>query len=212
MVVKQHKTWHRKIFTYARLIHIYVSTLLFGLLVFFCISGITLNHRWYGSNNHNSFQETPLTDRLYNEWALNQSESWTPNLNRINHYFMDSYRFPPAHNIEIDPSTWEIILDFNVPAGYATAIISEPEKRISLETERGGTLAMINDLHKGRYSGAVWFWLLDVSAALITLFAITGIIILFQGKKNKKIGVFLSVLGILTPVFLFLIFVPNIGV
>ena len=213
MTVKRKSTWVRTGFAYARLIHIYISTLLFGLVIFFCITGITLNHRWYGPSTVTNERVILLSPTQITAWSLRKKETepWNPNLNRIHTYFKEQLNFPNTHSIDLDNEAREIILEFKVPAGFATAIISEPEAKVYLDTEQGEVLGILNDLHKGRHSGTVWFWLIDISAALMTLFAITGMVIIFQGKKNRRSGILLAVLGALTPFVLYISFVPSIS-
>lgn len=209
MAARKNKNGRRKFFSFSRAVHVYTSTYLFGLLLFFCLSGITLNHRWYGSDATSTLNEIPLNSDLLDRWGLADENSWRPNLNEIGQYFNDAYDFGAAHSIDIDEDYREVVLNFKVPAGFAMAIVSARDKNIILEIERGAVLGVLNDLHKGRHSGSVWFWLIDVSAGLMCIFAITGMIILFQGKKFRMSGSLLAFFGLATPICIYLFFVPK---
>lgn len=201
----------RRFFTFARLLHIYISTFLFGLLVFFCLTGITLNHRWYGDSDKSDHKTILLSDIQIMEWGLDKKNNWKPELSKINNYFNLAHGFPHAHRIDIDDANKELHFDFKVPAGFANAVIQASDKTLHLEREQGGFLSIVNALHKGRYSGKTWFWIIDISAIVMMIFSITGIIILFHGKKHRIGGSILTILGIATPFFLYLLFVPNVG-
>ena len=51
-----------------------------------------------------------------------------------------------------------------------------------------GFLAVINDLHKGRDTGPAWSALIDVSAVLMTLISLTGLVLLFYLKLRRVPG------------------------
>jgi len=208
---KPSKAWRRKAFSYTRLIHIYTSTLLFGLLVFFCVTGITLNHRWYGHEDSVSIQEIDLSEDLIVDWKISGIKDWYPDISEISNFIRVNYELPQAHSVDIDKEVGEILLDYKVPAGFATVTIVAPERLMIIEREKGSTIGVLNDLHKGRHSGQFWFWLIDLSAVLMTIFGITGMIILFQGKKNRCSGLILFIAGAISPWVFVLLFVPNLG-
>jgi hypothetical protein len=79
-----------------------------------------------------------------------------------------------------------------------------------LEYRTGDTLSVINDLHKGRHSGAVWSWVIDISAFLMIFFALTGYVIMFQNKKHRRLAVVFSIAGLISPIVLYLLFVPRV--
>lgn len=192
--------------------HVYCSTFLFTLLVFFSISGIFLNHRWYDqTRNKENFSEQPISIDQIEKWRLRSDEEWNPDTTLISEFLAKNYSFGPPNSIELDADSGEIIFEYKVPAGYAVVIIDTQIELLSLEIQEGSTIGVLNDLHKGRNSGLVWSWVIDISAGLMCLFAITGVIILFQGKKYKMPGLISVAAGILTPLILYLVFVPKVG-
>ena len=227
---KRNSALKKEIFSFSRLLHVYLSTFLLSLLVLFSITGITLNHRWYDSqNNQESLIERSLTSLQIEDWLLvsseqnlqsnknnqsnrnNQSINWEPDLTRITRDLRQEFHLPIPASVELESEFQEVILDFKVPAGFATFTLSFIDKRLVLEQEKGSVIGILNDLHKGRHSGVGWSWVLDVSAVLIVVFSITGFIILFQGKKHRKGGVVSFALGTLTPYLIYLFLVPIIG-
>lgn len=207
----------KEIFSFSRLIHVYLSTFLFSLLVLFAATGITLNHRWYDSkSNIESRSSHSISQSQLTQWSLEmdektESSSWNPDLTKITEYISHQFGLPLASDIEIDREYREILLNYKVPAGYATVTIAGSEKQIILEKEKGSFFGVINDLHKGRYSGISWSWLIDISAILMIIFSVTGLIILFQGKKYKKIGIISFCMGTITPYLVYLFSVPSFG-
>lgn len=201
-----------KVLKASRWLHIYCSTALFALLIFFCITGIWLNHRWYDQDNYQQqYAEHEITDELHLAWGLPVQEHWAPDTTAITRYLGDGYGLKGPASMDIDQDLNELVIEYKVPAGFASVMIIGEERLIIIETETGSAVGILNDLHKGRNSGSVWSWLIDLCAALMMLFAITGMIILFQGKKYRREGMISALAGILTPLILYFLFVPSIG-
>ena len=58
-----------------------------------------------------------------------------------------------------------------------------------------GAVAIINDLHKGRDTGPLWSWVIDLSAALMVFVSITGIVLIFYLKRKRMSGIITAVAG-----------------
>jgi len=71
---------------------------------------------------------------------------------------------------------------------------SSPLLGFCLET-RNGLVAVLNDLHKGRDSGRGWSVVIDVSAVLLTLVSLTGLLLLFFVYKRRTSGLILAAAG-----------------
>jgi len=64
-----YKALKKALFAYSRLLHVYLSTFLLTLLILFSITGITLNHRWYDSDNNKENRiEKEITTELKKRW------------------------------------------------------------------------------------------------------------------------------------------------
>lgn len=205
------KKFNRELFKWSRWLHVYCSTALFGLLVFFSITGIFLNHVWYDSDsNKTSTEEITISEKQIEQWLLRkQDDDWNPDTKQIVDYLKQQFGLPTPSSIDLDAELGELVFEFQLPAGFATALFIGDEASFSFESEKGSLVGIMNDLHKGRHSGKVWGWLIDISAGLMVLFGITGMIILFQGKKFKVGGTISFVLGLVSPVLIYFLFVPR---
>ncbi|MBL4673768.1 MAG: PepSY-associated TM helix domain-containing protein [Arenicella sp.] len=192
----------------SRTLHVYCSTSLCILLIFFSVTGITLNHQWSLSADESADSDSRIIDGgLISEWVNqpeNEDDVWTPNIGLINRYLSEQYDLPVPKTIEIEQDLNEVVFEYRVPAGYASAILNVESRELIVETEAGSMLAVMNDLHKGRHSGWVWSWLIDISAAIMILFSVTGLIIVYQGRKYKRNGSLSIALGLLLPSLLYL--------
>ncbi|MES2316602.1 MAG: PepSY-associated TM helix domain-containing protein [Pseudomonadota bacterium] len=72
-------------------------------------------------------------------------------------------------------------------------------------TDRG-TISWLNDLHKGRNSGPVWSWFIDLFALACLVFSITGFFIMKLHAANRPSTWPVIGFGILLPVLLALLF------
>lgn len=204
------KKFNRELFKWSRWLHVYCSTALFGLLVFFSITGIFLNHVWYDSDsNKTNSEQISISDEQLSKWSLHESQNWSPDTKQISEFLKQQYGLPAPSSIDLDAELGELIFEFQMPAGFATALFNRGDSNFSLESEKGSLVGIMNDLHKGRHSGKIWGWLIDISAGLMVLFGLTGMIILFQGKKFKVGGTVSFVLGLISPLLIYFIYVPS---
>ena len=115
-------------------------------------------------------------------------------------------------SIDYLPDAGELTLDYPLPAGYAFVTVILEEQLVEVAYKKGSFIGLLNDLHKGRYSGKLWQWLIDISAGFMLLFSITGLVILLQNAKHRRLASWLVIMGTFTPVFLYFIAVPRITI
>jgi hypothetical protein len=192
----------RALYSTSRALHIYISTALFFLLILFCVSGIVLNHvDWLKNDKSNGHVTATIPAEL------NTLPSLYP---EIEAYLATQYSLTKVKSIEWEKEDALVMLDYPLPAGFAYAELDFTTGELNLDYQTGGFLSLIGDLHKGRYTGEVWSWVIDTSAVLMIIFAITGMIILFQNRKKRLAGIWITVLGIATPLVIYLCWVPQI--
>jgi hypothetical protein len=75
------------------------------------------------------------------------------------------------------------------------------------ETTDQGWISYLNDLHKGRNTGPVWFWFIDVFAVACLFFTGTGLVLLYLHARHRRSSWPLVGLGLLTPLIIALLFI-----
>lgn len=197
----------------SRILHIYFSSFLFTLLILFCITGVILNHLdWLdGTNNDGDIELNIPTDILDQISKREEMQLSNLPLNDLQTLFSDNYNLQNASSIEFDDDIGELIFDYQIPAGYAAAIVDLNENLITLEYRQGSSWSIMSDLHKGRHSGKAWSWVIDVSAILMIFFSITGILILFQNKKHRNRAILFVVIGTISPLLIYFLWVPRLS-
>ena len=195
----------RAIFSLSRWLHVYVSSALLGLVLLFAITGFTLNHAdWFDSRADAGVVEFPLPAELSR--ALQN----TPNDQvALLDYLAQSHGLDHPRSVEVDLDAEEISLDYPLPAGYAFVTVLLSDALMEIEYQNGTVIAWLNDLHKGRHTGAVWSWIIDGSALLMTLFALTGTIILLQNRKYRSAGCLSVLAGLVAPWLIALFWIPS---
>lgn len=195
----------RMFFSLSRLLHIYMSTALFSLLIFFSVTGITLNHLdWVSSKSTPQQFSGVLPESVMMSFAPPISEP-------VLAWFDQQHNLPTAKSIEWDEDANELMLDYAQPAGFAYVVVNTSDGHYFIDYQSGTFWQVANDLHKGRHSGPEWSWLIDISAVFMVLFSITGLIILWQNRPKRRVGIVLTLIGTVTPVLLFVGFVPYLS-
>ncbi|MEM7217288.1 MAG: PepSY-associated TM helix domain-containing protein [Pseudomonadota bacterium] len=190
-----------------RLIHLYTSAVLLASLAFFAVTGVALNHGWYGQDAAAESWSLPLDEPL--QAALGLPSQWSPDLTRLQAEISRRTTLGTPQRIEQFEDFEEISLEYDLIAGQALVLVTPAE--LSIEIDRGSWLAVLNALHKGRGSGGVWSAFIDVSAIGMLVFALTGFgIVLFNRQRRRQALVTLAA-GVLTPVLLYGVLTPGAG-
>ena len=101
----------------------------------------------------------------------------------------------------------QVTVTFKGPGYAADAVIDRKTARYDLTETRMGLVAILNDLHKGRDSGSVWATVIDVSAVLMMLLSITGLVLIFFLHKRLMLGLWILAGGTLAAGAIYLWFV-----
>jgi hypothetical protein len=100
----------------------------------------------------------------------------------------------------------EVYVSLPRAGGDAWLTIARDTGEITYERTDRGWISYLNDLHKGRNTGAVWRWFIDVFAAACLVFSLTGLVLLQLHSHNRPSTWPLVGLGLLAPVLLILLF------
>jgi len=203
------KTWSTKLAAAIRWLHIYLSLLGFTALLFFAVTGLTLNHpKWFGADTQRMRDFQGALDRAWLELP-NTSEDPALSVDRlavVEHLRSEHHLRGAVSEFRVDE--YECLVIFKGP-GYAADVIVNREQATYTATETVmGAVAIINDLHKGRDSGWVWSLVIDASAALTVLVSITGLALLFWLKRRRWSGLLTAVAGTIVLGLLYLWGVP----
>ena len=203
--MKRRSGW---LFQWARWLHLYTSTLFFCTLVFFCVTGIALNHDWYGAEPGIEGElELPLPIAVRQSLVLTEGD-WQPDLSALQRIVSAHTGLAVPQSIELYDDYGEVVLDYRVPEG--NALVTATADGAHIEYQLGSALALLNALHKSRDADRVWSAFVDLSAVAMLVFAATGMTILFQNPRRRRSALVTVGMGVATPIVLYLTFVPQV--
>ena len=189
----------RQLYSVLRWLHVYVSMLSFLTILFFAITGITLNHpEWtlgLTQTTEDFSGELPVSWRTGDVVAvLGVSEHL-----RAEHGVQGSLA-----DYRLDE--FEGSIAFRAPGYFADAFIDPDTGGYDLTVVQMGVVGVLNELHRGTDAGERWVWIIDIAGGLLALLAVTGLGLLLYLKKFRPSGLFAMAAGSAAVVMLILRF------
>ena len=198
--MKPAKRMRRILASWSRWLHIYLSMFGLAVILFFSITGLTLNHPdWFFDE-----QTIQSTGSLNTQW-LNQPGSPPADWDEYD-YSHEISKLEVAERLRAEHSLHGSVTDFLAfedecevtfqgPGYAATARIARESGDYTLDVTANDFVTIMNDLHKGRHTGTVWSWTIDASAIIGTLVAMSGFILIFFLKLRRRTGIITAVSG-----------------
>lgn len=188
---------------WSRWIHIYLSMISFVSLLFFAVTGLTLNHTaWFEDMQVTS----NATGSMTLAWVSSGDSSNVAKLEVVEYLRKQHHISGAVGEFAIDDE--QCTISFNGPGYTADVFIRREDGTYEVSETKTGIWGIMNDLHKGRDSGKGWSWLIDISAVLMVVVSLSGLLMLFFLKKKRVAGVLMIVLGGLAVLLVYLMLVP----
>lgn len=188
---------------WVRPLHAYSSMLMLFILLFFTLTGLTLNNRqWLPTPSISNAVELPLAENFS---GVVFTTATAEQQGQAVWQWLKKQQGLSGGELSVQWSADEslLMLDIKRPGGYTLVEVLPEEQAVWYENHSLGWMAVVNDLHMGRYSGKVWSWFIDVSAVVILLFTLTGFwLVLFHPKRRSR-TLLLSGFGTLLMVVLY---------
>lgn len=194
--------WRRRTASVSRWLHIYFSMVSFAIVFFFAVTGITLNHtEWFSSQE----RVAQLKGSVDTAW-VKVEDAAVNKLSVVEH-------LRSAHGIKGALSDFRLdetqaAVSFKGPGYAADAFINRESGEYDLTETRYGFVAVLNDLHKGRDTGRAWAWVIDLSAVLMSLISLTGMILIYFVKKHRFNGLLLAAVGAFLSYAIYRLWIP----
>ena len=177
-----------------------------GMLLF-AITGITLNHAGQIPAEPVTLERTatlpaPLLERL----SAFPAETTDPVPDAIARWLSSELDVSVAGKpTETAPD--EVYVALKGPGSDGWVTIDRATGEALKETTTRGWVAYVNDLHKGRDTGPVWYWFIDVFAVACIVFTVTGLTLLWLHARTRASTWPLVGLGVAIPVIIALLFI-----
>jgi uncharacterized protein len=163
---------------WSRILHVYTSMLSLMLVLFFAITGVTLNHPdWAFGSKQNQVKSV---GQLPVGWTADGKVDWFV----VSEYLRshENLRGEVADK-QGDPS--DASIDYKGPGYEATAFIRQ-DGTYELTVVTQGFMGVINDLHKGRDARTSWKWMIDVIGIGLAFVAFSGVFLQFFLRKRRR--------------------------
>lgn len=192
----------RRVASLSRWLHIYLSMASFAILFFFAVTGLTLNHTdWFSSQQRTA----QLKGSVETKWVKTDDAN-VDKLAIVEHLRNKHGIKGALSDLRLDEA--QASVSFKGPGYAADAFINRETGEYELTETRSGFVAVMNDLHKGRDSGRAWSWIIDLSAVLMTLVSLSGMVLIWFVKRRRFSGLILAGVGAVICYLLYAVWVP----
>lgn len=196
--------WKRRSASLFRWLHTYVSMASFGLLFFFAVTGLTLNHAdWFFGEQASAVRHRGRVDAT---WVAPGNDTAIAKLEVVEHLRRTHGVRGLVGEFRIEETSCTVA--FKGPGYTADAVIERATGSYDLAETRMGFVAIINDLHKARDSGPGWSLVVDLSAVLMILVSLTGLVLIYFVKRRFVTGTAMAIGGAIASWLLYLWLVP----
>lgn len=182
-------------------------------MLFFAVTGITLNHASsLGGKPHVEEIVKQLPQELFQQIANLDAEETVEEKKPLPKEVVKWLRSNAGVRSTKHLPEWsadEIYWSLPRPGGDAWLTIDRTTGEVIHETTFQGAVAYINDLHKGRNTGDVWFWFIDVFSVACVIFCLTGLGLLWVHAKRRPSTWPLVIAGLFIPILIVVFFVHS---
>lgn len=181
-------------------------------MLFFSITGITLNHASSLSGKPITTEKTwSLPPELYQTIVSNDGEDEDEDAVReIPKPIREWLHRESGVRIRGARSEWsreEIYVSLPRPGGDSWLAIDRETGMVTYSLTTNGMVAFLNDLHKGRNTGVEWRWFIDLFSVASVVFSLTGLGLLWVHAKRRPSTWPIVLAGVVLPIIIVLLFV-----
>jgi uncharacterized protein len=162
---------------WSRLVHVYTSMICLLLVLFFSITGLTLNHPSWGSGSTVKMVKGTLPAA----WKSGANIDWLVVDEHLRSANGVTGQVTDHRNESGDTS-----ITFKGPGYVASATIDPATGSYDLSTDAQGLVGVMNDIHKGRNTTSSFKWVIDIIAILLIIISLSGLVLQFFLRKRRR--------------------------
>lgn len=191
-------------FRLSRMLHAYLSAFAFLTLIFFSATGVLLNHpEWFETYR-------PAEGKV--AFALTPAELAAAKASKDHGRALaaaaQSHASLPGAYASADIDGREALVRLEGPKGSSDVTIDLSTGKADGRVTRPNLLAVIQDLHRGKNSGAAWRWVIDLSAWIVLGLSLIGYVLFFSLRFRLKTCLVLTAASLAVMVGVAWVFVP----
>lgn len=194
------KPLRRMCASWSRWLHIYLSMFGLAVILFFSITGFTLNHPDWFFAEHTHGIDGQLDSKWLNNGSAPPSDWDSSDTSYLVSKLEVAEYLRGLHQLQGSVSDFvtfddECEVTFEAPGYAATARIERATGKYHLDVTANDLVTVMNDLHKGRHAGYWWSLLIDASALIGTLVGLTGFALVFFLRLKRTTGIITALIG-----------------
>lgn len=174
---------------WSRLVHVYTSMVCFLVVLFFSVTGLTLNHpTWtlFGGPSEATESGTFPAD-------------WKSADGQVDWLVVDEYlrsQYDLRGSVTDHQATGSSgSISYRGPGFGADSFFDTDAGTYDITITHQGSLGFLNDLHKGRDTRRSWAWLIDASAIFLIVISLSGLILQLFLKRRRRAAVIGAAIG-----------------
>ncbi len=191
---------NRHLLSFCRTIHVYLTMLGLGVMLFFGITGFTVNHEeWFHATRPvvtDTTGQTPVE-------LLAKAD----NLRIVEHLRATFHIMGAMTDFANEDGKFSV--SFKDPGQLWEVEIEKSTGKTSVHNEAYNFTAIMNNLHRGRYAGPAWSWIIDISACFIVLACATGLVLWLALPRRRLIGASALLFGTIGVLLIYHFLIPG---
>jgi uncharacterized protein len=191
---KQVSRFERDTQRWSRLIHVYASMIALLVVLFFAVTGITLNHPEWTFGDDVDTETVSGAFPFDTELVTDDGTSGGVDFLSISEYVRDTYDVRGSVD-SFDVTNGQGSIVYKNPGYSANLFFDADAGTFDLTVEQQGWVAVMNDLHKGRDTGSAWKWVIDVAAGFLVVVSLTGLVMQFFLRKRRRSALVVAGVG-----------------
>lgn len=178
-----------------------------GMLVF-SVTGLTLNNAAWVEASPETVQRTATVPRhLLDALPFTEEGTQRSALPEDVERWLDDTLGIRVEGRPAEADAAEIYLSLPSPGADAWLAIDRETGELEYERRSRGVVAYLNDLHKGRHTGAAWRWFIDLFAVSCIIFSVSGLLLMKTHAANRPSTWPLLTFGALAPLLIMLLLI-----
>jgi hypothetical protein len=166
---------------WTRTVHVYLTMLGLAVILFFAVTGFMLNHEdWFGLDA----VRTRTVEGTIPADAISAAE---PDRRAVIARLRADFGVTgDLDSFDADPDRLRVL--FTGPGRRCEAVIDRADGRTEVQIESHGLVGLLTDLHKGKGAGAAWKLIIDLTAVLLLIVSITGLVMWSSLRNRRALG------------------------
>lgn len=178
-----------------RWVHVYVSMFALLVILFFGLTGLTLNNPDWTFGDE--MQQSTVTGTLPRSVIVDDRVEML----LVSEYFRDQQGVG-GELASFDTSPTSGALSYRGPGYSADVLFDVPALDYTLTVQQQGFVAVMGDIHRGSSTGSEWKWVINIAAGALVVVSVTGLGIQFLMRKRRTQALIVAGTGSVVTVLL----------